>query len=143
MRRIPKQIRRMIKGLNQTLVQLLIGIIIITFIIGALGLIFASSKLWFCLSLFIGAVIACIWAISMTITIETQLELPVEDSVKYARRNYAFRFIFIMLALFIATRIEEIHIVALLVGMLTLKLAVYIRPLTIKLISKIKSIEGR
>lgn len=137
--RILGRIRKRIKDLNETLIELLIGIIIITFILGALGLIFAPSKIWFCLSLFIGTVIACVWVISMTMTIETQVELSEEDSVKYARRNYALRLIFIMLALVIATRIKEIQIIALLLGMLTLKLAVYIRPLTVKLILIIKS----
>lgn len=143
MKRIPERIRKKIKGVNQTLIELLIGIIIITLFIGVLALIFAPSKLQFCASLFIGAVIACIWAISMTMTIETQMELPEGDAEKYARRNYALRLIFIMVALIFATRFEEIHIIALLLGMLTLKLAVYIRPLTIKLIAKTKSSKGR
>jgi len=140
---MPEQIRKKIKGLNQTLIELLIGIIIITFLIGAVGLIFVSSKLWFCLSLLIGAVIACIWVISMTMTIETQVELPEDDAVKYGRRHYVLRLIFIILVLIGATRFKEIHILGLILGMLTLKLAVYIRPLTIKFIAKIKYSKGR
>lgn len=143
MKKILTKMRKKINGVNPTLIELLIGIIIITVIIEFISLIFASSKLRFCLSLLIGAVIACIWAISMTMTIETQLELPEEDSVKYARRKYSFRLFFVVLALWIAIHIEEIHLIALLIGLLTLKLTVYIRPLTIKLISKIKSIERR
>lgn len=131
-----KKIKLKVRQLNQTLVELLIGIIILTILIGLLGIIFSKNPLNFCIGVLIGGGSAAILAISMLLTVEKQLDLPMKEGMNYARRNVVLRFIFMGVIVLCGIRIPVINEIGLVLGLLSLKVSVYIRPIIQKLITK-------
>lgn len=136
-------IRDRIRQSNETLVELVAGIPPITLIIGITGAFVVSEKLMFCISLLLGAVCAVLLAVHMYVTIDRELDMPDEDAGKYAKRNYALRLIFMVLVVLCGLKLPFLHFPGLFLGMLTLKVSVYIRPLTRKLILRKIYYEGR
>ncbi len=122
---------------HETLVELIAGIIPVTVLAGAVGAVFVSEKLSFCLSLVLGAAAAVFLAIHMFVTIDRSLDMFAEDACKYSKRNYVLRLIFMVLLVLCGLKLPGIHFPGLFIGLLTLKASVYLRPVSHRLISKL------
>ena len=131
-------IREKIRASNQTLVELVAGIPPVALVAGIAGVFVVSEKLKFCISLLLGAVCAALLVIHMYVTIDRELDMPDEDAGKYAKRNYVLRLIFMVLVVLCGLKLPFLHFPGLFLGLLTLKVSVYIRPLTRKYILKNK-----
>lgn len=137
------RIKNKLSQYHETLVELVIGILPVTLIIGVGGVFIVSEKLMFCVSLLIGAAAAILLAVHMFITIDRSLDMVPDDAGKYAKRNYALRLIFMVLVVLCGLKLPFLHFPGLFLGLLTLKVSVYLRPLTHKFISGRIYSEGR
>lgn len=137
------RIKNKLSQYHETLVELVIGILPVTLIIGVGGVFIVSEKLMFCVSLLIGAAAAIFLAVHMFITIDRSLDMVPDDAGKYAKRNYALRLIFMVLVVLCGLKLPFLHFPGLFLGLLTLKVSVYLRPLTHKFISGRIYNEGR
>lgn len=121
---------------HETLVELIAGIIPVTILVGAVGIVVVSEKLSFCLSLCLGAGAAVLLAIHMFVTIDRSLDMFSEDASKYSRRNYVLRLIFLILIVLCGLKLPGIHFPGLFIGLMTLKVSVYLRPVSHRILSK-------
>lgn len=117
---------------NETLIELIIGILVINVCIVIPGSIISGSVLTFCLGELLGTVYAVFMVIHMTETIENMLDLPEEESSKYAKRGYAVRLVVTIAVMIIGLKFEIFHFVGVFLGMMSIKFSVWIRPLVRK-----------
>ncbi|MCI8549547.1 MAG: hypothetical protein HFI68_02940 [Lachnospiraceae bacterium] len=119
----------MIKYISQVVREVLLGIILWG-IFGAI-LIVASWGLseGVLYGFFLGVLLACGYFIHMSITLETSVDMMEEESAKnHALRAYLIRVAAGAVILVLAWKSGWFNMLAILAGLFTLKLGVYIRP---------------
>lgn len=121
---------------HETLVELIIGIFPASVFFCVCGMFFVTDKISFCLSLFLGACAAVLLAVHMFVTIDRSLDMYAEDAGKYCKRNYVFRLIFMILLILCGLRLPGLHFPGLFLGLLTLKVSVYLRPVIHRFVSR-------
>lgn len=134
---IRTKIANRISRYHETLVELIVGIIPPTVVIGAVGCIVVSEKAGFLLSLGLGAFGAALLAIHMFVTIDRSLDMLPEDAGKYSKRSYALRLVFMVLLVLCGLRLPGLHFPGLFLGLLTLKVSVYLRPVVHRVILRL------
>ena len=83
-----------------------------------------------------GTVYAVFMVIHMTVTIENMLDLPEEEAPKYAKRGYAVRLVVTVVVIIAGLKFAIFHFAAVFLGMMSIKLSVWIRPLVCRLTAK-------
>lgn len=121
---------------HETLVELIIGIFPASVIFGVCGMFFVTDKTGFFLSLVLGACAAVFVAVHMFVTIDRSLDMYAEDAGKYCKRNYIFRLVFMILLILCGLRLPGLHFPGLFLGLLTLKVSVYLRPVIHRFVSR-------
>ena len=132
MKRIIESLKAWIIRSNETLIELIIGILVVNVCIVIPGSIISGSVLTFCLGELLGTVYAVFTVIHMTVTIENMLDLPEDESSKYAKRGYAVRLVVTIAVMIIGLKLSIFHFVGVFLGMISIKLSVWIRPLVHK-----------
>ena len=132
MKRIIESLKAWIIRSNETLIELIIGILVVNVCIVIPGSIISGSVLTFCLGELLGTVYAVFTVIHMTVTIENMLDLPEDESSKYAKRGYAVRLVVTIAVMIIGLKLSIFHFVGVFLGMISIKLSVWIRPLAHK-----------
>ena len=115
---------------NETMCELTVGIILMTLIAGTAGVFVFPDSVRFCGSLLIGSAGAMLLAVHMFVTISRSLDMYPEDAPKYAKRNYVLRLGFVILVVLCGLKLPFSSFPGIFLGLLTLKGAVYIRPLS-------------
>lgn len=129
--------------MHPTLKELLVGICVWGIIFGAVFIWFAQSRLSFFLSLLAGVFVAGAMAFHMLRFVEDSLELPQEDASKHMAKGAAIRMAVIIALVLVFVKLEG-NVLALFLGLLTLKLGAYTQPLTHRIIQRIfRKEEGR
>lgn len=128
---------------NPTLKELLAGIFVWGILFGAVFIWFAQSRLSFFLSLLSGVFAAGGLAVHMFYFVEGALELPQEDASRHMVKGAAIRTAIIIALVLVFVKLKG-NVLALFLGLLTLKLGAYTQPLMHKIFQKIfRKEEGR
>lgn len=123
---------------NETLIELLIGIIVIGIIIQIGCLVVSNKYLFDAIGLWSGVGICCFSAIHMYRSIEDAVDLGETSAIKYVRKKYAVRMLIVIIIVGSVIYFQLGNYVTLLIGVFPLKLSAYLQPITHKLVKKIK-----
>lgn len=121
---------------ENTLLELLIGIILSGVIIQVAVAIILKDYLYNAIGLWSGVAIACFMAIHMKRSIEDVLDLGEEGGVKHMRSTYLVRMTIVAIAMGIVICFNLGNPITLLFGALTLKIAAYLQPYINKLFQR-------
>ncbi len=123
---------------NLTLVELIVGIVILGIIAEIPVLIFAVGKrLSYSLSLFVGVLTAIWMAVHMKWSIDSAFDYDAKTAVKHMQKNSLLRYAVALVVLAIAGYSGYFNVVLVFVGMIFLKIAAYAQPLVHKPMVKI------
>lgn len=142
MRNIVENLKAWIQRSNETMIELIVGILAVNICVVIPGGIISGNVLKFCLGELLGMFYAIFMVIHMTRTIEDMLEMPADESVSYARRGYAIRLVVTIIVIIAGLEIPYLGFAGLFIGMISIKISVWIRPLTRKFTTKYLS-KGR
>lgn len=114
-----------------TLYELMAGIAVLAFFAGAVATVFVSNRLTLWLGLLLGASMALLISVQLYHSIDRALELPADEARRYGGRMTLLRLLLMAAALAIAALLPTVfHPIAVLFGLLCLKLAALAQPLT-------------
>lgn len=136
MRRIADNLKAWIQRSNETLIELIIGILAVNICTTISGAVISGNVLTFCLGELLGTVYAVFAVIHMAQTIEDSLDMPEDSSSKYAKRGYALRLVIAVVVMIIALKVPVFHFVGVFLAMMGLKIAAWINPLIHKLMTR-------
>ncbi|MGN0465866.1 MAG: hypothetical protein ACI4F9_05870 [Lachnospiraceae bacterium] len=125
-----------IRTLNETVLDLFIGILIYCVIAEIIGLFFVNDKIVYTVALWIGGVSAGGWATDMYLSLDTALDFQESEAIKYMRKRSFFRIVVILLIGIAGMLYSWTAFVGVLVGFFSLKLAAYAQPITNLYITK-------
>lgn len=125
-----------IRNLNETVLDLFIGIFIYCVITQIIGLFIANDKLVYTIALWIGGIASGGWAVHMYLTLDTALDLAQDEAIKYMRKRSVIRILVILLIGIAGMLYSWTAFVGVLVGFFSLKLAAYAQPITNSYITK-------
>lgn len=124
------------KKINETLLELIMGILVSGVIIQLIELLVTmvhpeiiGSRLSFALGLWIGVATAAGLAAHMYHSIDRALDMRSDDAEKYMRRAYLLRTLIILIVAFIVHFLKIGYVMAAFLGMLTLKFGAFLQPL--------------
>ena len=125
------------KKMNETLRELLIGIVFCMIVVCIIGALVTDNKLSFILGEILGSVIAILLAIHLNATISRALEMNEEGATRYTKKMAILRIIIMGCAVVVALTLPEVfNLIGTLFGILGLKISAYLQPLTNKFITK-------
>lgn len=130
-------IKRLFKIDNPMLTQLLIGDAIFLLIGELILLPFFWGKLNVFVGYFIGVLISMAMVIHMAIGIDESVRLPEKQALRHIKKTYAIRVVFMLVVFYVAVFTGIAHPVAVVCGILVLKLSAYVQPITNRLTSKL------
>ena len=125
---------------NQTLLELLTGIIVLGVGIQIVCLIVSKNYLYDAVGLWSGIGICLFSAIHMYRSIEEAVDLGEAGATKHVRLGYATRMVVTLLVAGAVIYFRIGNYVTLLIGVFPLKLAAYLQPFTHKLFQKIQHV---
>ncbi len=128
---------------KDTLIELFIGIGIYFVITEIVGLIFVENKLTYTAGLLLGVVGAALLATHMYVTLNKGLDMEKDAATKYIKSNSFLRLAIMLLILLVGRAITHISFLAVIIGLLGLKIGAFMQPLVNKFISTKINKEGR
>ncbi|MCI8508846.1 MAG: hypothetical protein HFJ06_09830 [Lachnospiraceae bacterium] len=117
---------------KETITGFLIGIIIYAVMIEAVGIFFSDDIFSYTLGLLFGIVIAVFLMIHMAKTLDKALDLPEAQATKYVRKQSFLRLFIMLLALIVSLAIDWFNFIAVVLGMLGLKIGALLAPIFLK-----------
>ena len=127
---------------NQTLLELLAGIVGLALIVQIIHLIIEKNWIYNSVGLWAGAIVACFWAIHLSRSLEDSLDLGEAAAKKKAVQGYIFRMVISLITLGIVIYFRLGNLVDVIIGVFLLKFSAYIQPFTHKLFLKLEKKEG-
>ena len=124
------------KKINQTLIELIIGILISGFLIWLVSLLITGLDAGFGLSYLAGVITAVILSIHMYRSIDRALDMDPQDAQKYMRKAYMIRTLFIIVVAGIVCRFHADDIIAVFLGILCLKFGAFLQPVVHRVLEK-------
>lgn len=125
------------KNMNETLKDLIIGIVLSMLIVCIIGALVSNNKLSFILGNILGSIIAILLAFHMNATISRALGMNEEGAAKYTKKMSILRLIIMGCAVVVALTLPEVfNLIGTLLGVLGLKISAYLQPLTNRYITK-------
>ncbi|WP_167957719.1 ATP synthase subunit I [Anaerosporobacter faecicola] len=123
--------------MNDTLKDLLFGIVISAVIVSIIGMMLTDNKVTYLLGVLLGTVIAIMLVIHLNATISKALDMTAEGATRYTKKMAILRIIIMGCAVVIALTFSEVFsLVGTILGILGLKFSAYLQPLTNKFITK-------
>ncbi len=113
---------------NETLIELLAGIIFLAVIAQIISVILSKDYLYNAVGLWSGAAIAVFMAIHLKESIEESLDLWPEDADRHYRSGYATRYLVAFIGMMVVIAFNLGNPLTLLVGIMTLKVSAYLQP---------------
>lgn len=118
---------------NNTLIELLAGIVFLGVIIQIVCIFALKEHLYHAVGLWSGIIVACFMAIHMQRSIEDALDLGPDGAEKYARNAYAIRTVVTLVVIGVVIYFKLGNPITLVIGIFPLKLSAYLQPYTHKL----------
>lgn len=123
---------------NSTLIELLMGILVVGILSQLACLLFFEQKLYNAVGLWAGIAVAAGMAIHMQRSIEDGLDIMGESGVKYMQKASATRMLVACVVMAVVLYFDWGNPITLVVGVMALKLAAYMQPFMHHLSKKIK-----
>lgn len=125
------------KKMNETLKDLIIGIVFCMVVVCIIGALVTDNKLSFIFGELLGSIIAIMLAIHLNASIGRALDMDEEGAAKYTKKMAILRLIIMGCAVVVALTFPEVfNLIGTLLGILGLKISAYLQPLTNKFITK-------
>lgn len=118
------------RQINNTLIELITGIIISAAVVEVLSILVAGFSWKFTSGMWIGAATAIGLAAHMYRSIDRALDMQPDDADKYMRRAYLIRTAVILLVAGAVTFLKLGYVMATFVGVFCLKFGAFLQPLT-------------
>ncbi|HOO27077.1 MAG TPA: hypothetical protein PLU43_01325 [Lachnospiraceae bacterium] len=128
---------------NETLRELLAGILISGFSMQLLLVIFTKHFAYYAIGLWTGIAAALIMAVHMAYALDTALSLGEKGAAAYIRKKSIVRYVLVCILLVLAGITNFGSPVTLLLGVMGLKTGAYLQPVTHKMIIKLNRKQGR
>lgn len=123
---------------NSTLLELLIGIFIVGIASQVVCLLFFEQHIYNAIGLWIGVLVATGIAIHMQRSIEDGLDLMGDAGVKYMKKAYMTRTMVALVVMAVVMYFGWGNPITILIGVMALKLAVYLQPLVHNVLQKME-----
>ncbi len=117
---------------KETLRGVLIGIMIYAVLVEMVGIFFSRNILAYTLGLLAGTAVAIFLLIHMAFTLDKGLDMQETQAVKYTRRQSFVRLGIMLAALFLGVIFDKLNFIALVLGLLGLKIGALFAPLFLK-----------
>ncbi|MGN0438069.1 MAG: ATP synthase subunit I [Lachnospiraceae bacterium] len=117
---------------RKTLNGFFLGIGIYTGVMLLIGLFIFHDRLSYGLGLLFGSVVAVLVMIHIVHTLDKALDMPEQQAVKYTRRQAFLRLGMMLIALIVALSVPWFHFVAVVIGMLGLKIGSFLASFLLK-----------
>lgn len=124
------------KKINQTLSELMVGILASGVLVWLISMIFTGPDAAFAGAFGTGVAAAVLLAVHMYRSIDRALDMDSGDAEKYMRRAYLIRTLFIFLVAGVVCRINADDIIAVFLGMLCLKFGAFLQPMVHRVLGK-------
>ena len=121
---------RKIRNINQTVWELIIGIVLVNALLEVIGLIFVSQKGAYTIGLVLGMLMAIGMVFHMNISIEKAMDIGGEHAKGYMLKSYAIRTVVVLAVIVCVGVLKFANLLSLLLGIMTLKVAAYLQPIT-------------
>lgn len=121
---------RKIRNINQTVWELIIGIVLVNALLEVIGLIFVSQKGAYTIGLVLGMLMAIGMVFHMNISIEKAIDIGGEHAKGYMLKSYAIRTVVVLAVIVCVGVLKFANLLSLLLGVMTLKVAAYLQPIT-------------
>lgn len=115
---------------RQTFRDILVGIAIFGILLVLIGIIWTGSKLDYYIGLALGLIVAIAMVIDMYSSLQKGLTMDNKKASNYFRKKVIARIALILVILLVALFLEDIQLLSVLFGILTLKFSAYLQPLT-------------
>ena len=126
---------------ENTLLELLIGIIFSGVVTQIIVAIILKDYLYNAIGLWSGVAIACFMAIHLKRSIEDELDLGEEGAMKHARTAYATRTVITLIVIGVVIYFKVGNPFTVVLGIFPLKLSAYLQPLIHKIFLKFEKTE--
>lgn len=123
---------------NETLKELCIGTIVYGMAAQIICFFIADNLIYVSLGLWIGIATAVMFGIHLKRSIEDALDYGEQGALSHMRKSYAFRYAMVAVVFGATIYFEIGHPLALLAGIMGLKIGAYIQPYTHNVLTKIK-----
>lgn len=120
------------KRLSTIVRELIFGIILFGIIVEILILALLSDKIFYSVGLLIGIISAILMTLHMNTSMEEALEMEEAGADKHIKKTYAIRTIAVLAAMYIVYISRIGSVVSMFIGIMGLKVAAYIQPITNK-----------
>lgn len=117
---------------KETLRGVVIGIIIYAILVEIVGIFFSGNILEYTQGLLAGTAVAIFLMIHMAITLDKGLDMPENQAIKYTRRQSFVRLGIMLAALFLGVIFDQLNFIALVLGLLSLKIGALVAPFFLK-----------
>ena len=121
---------RKIRNINQTVWELIIGIVLVNALLEVIGLIFVSQKGAYTIGLVLGMLMAIGMVFHMNISIEKAIDIGGEHAKGYMLKSYAIRTVVVLAVIVCVGVLKFANLLSLILGVMTLKVAAYLQPIT-------------
>lgn len=123
---------------NSTLKELLVGIVLVGILSQIVCLIFLKRHLYHAIGLWVGILISIGMAVHMQRSIEDGLDLMGDAGVKHMKKAYLTRTAVAVVVMAVVMYFDWGNPITILLGVMALKIAVYIQPTVHKVLEKWK-----
>lgn len=117
---------------KETLRGVFIGIIIYAVLVEIVGIFFSENILAYTLGLLAGTAVAISLMIHMAFTLDKGLDMQENRAVKYTRRQSFVRLGIMLAALLLGVALDRLNFIALVLGLLGLKIGALMAPFFLK-----------
>lgn len=120
------------KQVKQTLTGFFIGIGVYAAMVEIVGFFVSEELKSYTMGLVLGTIVSIVLIFHMTITLNKALDLPQEKAISYVRRQSFLRLLFMLAALIVGLVFDRFNFIALVLGLLGLKIGALIAPFFLK-----------
>ena len=134
-------LKKMVKNLlkeNETLRELLFGILFFGFFVQIPLAVFTENRLYHAVGLWAGVLTACIMAVHMAAALDNALMMGEKGATGYLQKKAVLRYVLACVLIVILGVTDAGNPVTYFLGVMGLKLGAYLQPVTHKLITYIK-----
>lgn len=122
-----------LRQLNDFLPELLLGILASGIVFELIFIWFVKDKIYFSLGLLLGVLIAVFMAWHMAFTLNRAMDYTEENATNRVQKHYLIRYLIVIIVFIAAAVSKLVNPLAVFLGIMTLKVAAYIEPITNKL----------
>ncbi len=116
-----------IRTLNETVLDLFIGIFLYCMAAEIIGLFFANDKIAYTIFLWIGGIAAGFWSVHMYLSLDTALDFSADEATKYMRKKTIVRMLVILLVGAAGMKYSWTAFIGVLVGFFSLTFSAYVQ----------------